>query len=138
MLCHRCSIPLEPLEAIAEGKIDVTDVYSTDGDIEKYDLVLLNDDRAYFPEYLAAPLVRDGLDARVITALNQLAGRLDEDGMRSLNAEVLLEGKSFAEVASAFLVARGTVHFNVSRLGDRVLTLPAPGRGNCKVYAAKD
>jgi hypothetical protein len=39
-------------------------------------------------------------------------------------------------LATAFGTARGTVHFNVSRLGDRVLTVPAPGRGNCKVYVA--
>ena len=39
-------------------------------------------------------------------------------------------------LATAFGTARGTVHFNVSRLGGRVLTVPAPGRGNCKVYVA--
>jgi osmoprotectant transport system permease protein len=52
-------------QAIEEDKIDVTDVYSTDGDIEKYDLLLLEDDLGYFPSYLAAPLVRGALTGRI-------------------------------------------------------------------------
>jgi osmoprotectant transport system permease protein len=94
-------------QAIAEGKIDVTDVYSTDGDIEKYDLFLLADDRAYFPVYMAAPLVRADAAPEVKAALAPLAGRIDESRMRALNRAVLVEGKSFREVASAFLAAEG-------------------------------
>jgi osmoprotectant transport system permease protein len=94
-------------QAIEEGKIDVTDVYSTDGDIEKYDLVLLEDDRNYFPVYLAAPLVRSDLDPGVKAVLRRLAGRITEDEMRGLNAAVLLEGKTFAEVAGDFLASEG-------------------------------
>lgn len=94
-------------QAIAEGKVDVTDVYSTDGDIEKYDLVLLEDDKSYFPVYMAAPLVRSDAAAAVKTTLSKLAGRIDEAEMRGLNARVLLEGKTFAEVAEAFLIGEG-------------------------------
>jgi osmoprotectant transport system permease protein len=96
-------------EAIAQGKIDVTDVYSTDGDIEKYDLFLLDDDRRYFPVYLAAPLVRDAMDADAKAVLDELAGTIDAARMRQLNAEVLLEGRSFAEVAVGFLAAAGFI-----------------------------
>jgi len=94
-------------QAIDDGKIDVTDVYSTDGDIEKYGLVLLDDDRRYFPVYMAAPLVRSALDAKVKTVLGVLEGRIDEVEMRALNASVLLEGKTFAEAAAGFLTAEG-------------------------------
>ncbi|MEE9271386.1 MAG: glycine betaine ABC transporter substrate-binding protein, partial [Candidatus Krumholzibacteria bacterium] len=90
--------------ALDDGKIDVTDVYSTDGDIRKYDLVLLADDRAYFPSYLAAPLVHDGTSDRVRSVLNELAGRLTAEEMQALNGRVLLEGKTFADVAAGFLV----------------------------------
>src|SRR5580704_9409169 len=48
--------------AIDSGKIDVTDAYSTDGDLKKFKLVLLEDDRHFFPGYLAMPLVRAELD----------------------------------------------------------------------------
>ena len=37
--------------AIDEGKIDITDAYSTDGDLERYGLTVLEDDLGYFPEY---------------------------------------------------------------------------------------
>jgi osmoprotectant transport system permease protein len=96
-------------QAIEDGKIDVTDVYSTDGDIDRYDLMLLRDDRGYFPVYLAAPLVRGDLPAGAKDALRRLAGRIDEEEMRSLNASVLLEGKTFAEAATGFLEREGLV-----------------------------
>lgn len=94
-------------QAIGGGKIDVTDVYSTDGDIEKHGLVLLDDDLGYFPRYLAAPLARAQMDPRARDALTRLGGTLNEAKMRSLNAAVLLEGKTFAEVAGVFLAGTG-------------------------------
>jgi len=94
-------------QAIQAGKLDVTDVYSTDGDIEKYGLVLLEDHLGYFPAYLAAPLASGQLDPRARQALTRLAGTLDEARMRSLNAAVLLEGKRFADVAATFLTRAG-------------------------------
>ncbi len=36
-------------KAIDEGSIDITDAYSTDGDIERYGLILLEDDLEFFP-----------------------------------------------------------------------------------------
>ncbi len=96
-------------QAIDEGSIDVTDVYSTDGDIRKYGLFLLEDDRHYFPTYLAAPLVRAGLNRKAKDVLDGLVFRITAAEMRALNAEVLLEGKTFAEVAHGFLVSEGVV-----------------------------
>jgi osmoprotectant transport system permease protein len=92
-------------QAIEEGRIDVTDVYSTDGDIEKYGLVLLKDDRRYFPVYLGAPLVRPELDPALKTVLDGLALRITAAEMRALNARVLLDGRTFAEVAREFLAS---------------------------------
>lgn len=102
-------------QAIREGKVDVTDVYSTDGDIRKYDLVLLDDDRRYFPIYLAAPLVGAHADSRIDEALAPLAESLDEDEMQALNGAVLLEEKSFAEVAADFLDRRGLTENRTTR-----------------------
>lgn len=95
--------------AIEEGKIDVTDVYSTDGDIERYELYLLTDDRRYFPAYMAAPLVRADIDPHVRSVVERLAGRINGEEMRAMNAAVLLEGKTFAEVARRFLTTSGLV-----------------------------
>ena len=59
-------------QAIRENKLDVTDVYITDGDIKKFDLFLLEDDKQYFPQYLAVPLVRTELDVRIKQILGGL------------------------------------------------------------------
>ncbi len=94
-------------QAIAEGSIDITDAYSTDGELERYDLVVLEDDQGYFPEYLAAPLARTGLPAGVYEALASLESRIDDDRMQTMNAEVVFARRSFASVANEFLVAEG-------------------------------
>jgi osmoprotectant transport system permease protein len=94
-------------QAIEENKIDVTDVYSTDGDIEKYDLLLLEDDLGYFPRYLAAPLVRAELPGWAKERLGDLVGAISDDEMRMMNADVLLRNRTFADVADAFLVRKG-------------------------------
>ena len=93
--------------AIDEGKIDITDAYSTDGDLERYDLIVLEDDKGYFPQYFAAPLLRADLPPGAISALSALAGRIDDNRMRMLNGEVIVNGKSFAEVAQKFLENEG-------------------------------
>lgn len=94
-------------QALEDGIIDITDAYSTDGELERYDLVLLEDDQRYFPQYLAVPLIRDELPDRAKAALLQLAGRLDDAQMRALNAQVVVSGRSFASVANEFLTALG-------------------------------
>ncbi len=96
-------------QAIAEGRIDVTDAYSTDGDIPRYDLVTLRDSRGYFPEYLAIPFVRGDLPAAAVTALAALGGRIDESRMAALNARVVIDKETFAAVASDFLAAEQLV-----------------------------
>lgn len=96
-------------QALAEGSIDVTDVYSTDGELVRYGLTVLEDDRSFFPGYLAAPLVRLDLSAPAVAALDGLAGSIDDRTMQRLNAAVVFEGKSFSEVAREFLAERGIV-----------------------------
>ena len=94
-------------QAIADGAIDVTDAYSTDGELLRYDLVQLRDDRRFFPQYLAAPLVRTDLDSEATALLRSLGGALSDDRMQALNAAVVVDGRSFAEVAAGFLGERG-------------------------------
>ncbi|HVJ23831.1 MAG TPA: glycine betaine ABC transporter substrate-binding protein, partial [Burkholderiales bacterium] len=45
-------------EALAAGEIDVMDLYTTDAKIERYAIVALEDDRAFFPAYDAVLLYR--------------------------------------------------------------------------------
>ena len=86
-------------EAIAAGKIDVMDIYSTDAKIERYGLRLLEDDRGVFPRYDAVLLYRLDLPQRLPRAwkaLQSLEGRIDERQMIRLNAAAELEHLSFA------------------------------------------
>jgi osmoprotectant transport system permease protein len=90
--------------AIAEGRIDIMDVYSTDAEIIKYDLVVLEDDLNFFPKYFAAPLWRSDVADSVRNIISPLGAQIDEETMQQLNAEVAVEGRSFAETAHDFLV----------------------------------
>ncbi len=97
-------------EAVAAGRIDVMDIYTTDAKIERYDLRVLEDDRAYFPRYDAVLVYRLDLPARqpaVWQALQKLEGRIDEKTMIRLNAAAELENRSFAEAARLFTLASG-------------------------------
>jgi osmoprotectant transport system permease protein len=88
--------------ALASGSIDITDLYSTDAEIAYYDLVPLEDDRRFFPEYAALFICRADVDDGVKRALTQLAGKIDADAMAQMNARAKLEHVPEAEVASRF------------------------------------
>jgi osmoprotectant transport system permease protein len=92
-------------EAIATGRIDVMDVYSTDAKIERYHLRVLEDDRHFFPPYDAVLLYRRDVPQRfpkAFAALKRLEGRIDERQMIRMNAAAELEGRSFAQAAALF------------------------------------
>jgi len=92
---------------VAAGELDGTDAYTTDGELSVHDLVLLEDDRGFFPRYEAALLVRADLPAPARRALARLSGRIDAATMRRLNYRVSAGGESPAAVAAAFLAAEG-------------------------------
>ncbi|MEO7055177.1 MAG: glycine betaine ABC transporter substrate-binding protein, partial [Caldimonas sp.] len=93
-------------DALVAGRVDVIDVYSTDARLGRLDLVVLADDRAFFPRYDAVVLMRAGVDP---APLARLTGSIDSKAMIAMNAEVELDGASFAEVARRFVARqRGT------------------------------
>lgn len=73
--------------ALASGSIDLKDAYSTDAKIAEYDLVALQDDLSFFPQYQAVLLYRNSLPPAAVTALKKLEGTIDEARMVKLNAE---------------------------------------------------
>ncbi len=104
-------------EALDQDQVDVIDIYSTDAKVDKYGLTVLQDDRNYFPRYDAVLLYRADLPQRLPrtwAALASLAGTIDERAMRRMNAAAELEGKSFAQVASAFLAKRGSASAGIA------------------------
>ena len=48
-------------QAIQSGDIQITDAYSTDAELARYDLVVLEDDKQLFPPYQGAPLMKTAL-----------------------------------------------------------------------------
>jgi osmoprotectant transport system permease protein len=86
--------------ALANGSIDLKDAYSTDAKIAENDLVVLRDDRHFFPEYKAVYLYRLSLDLRAVDALQQV-GPIDEKKMIALNSAAE-KTKDYAYAASLY------------------------------------
>ncbi len=96
--------------ALKEGKLDVVVGNSTEGVIEALDLVILEDDRRYFPPYYAAPIVRqDTLERHpaLREVLNDLAGQISEEEMRRMNYAVDSERRDVKKVVREFLASKG-------------------------------
>lgn len=85
------------------GNIQVIDLYSTDPEIEYYNLRVLEDDLNYFPEYEAVYLYRSDLQTDVVESIRRFEGAITRDEMVRMNAAVKIERESDAFVASRFL-----------------------------------
>lgn len=93
-------------QALLDDRVDLVVGSATDGLIAARDLVVLEDDRRYFPPYDAVIVAREaslaahpGLEA----ALARLGGRIDEQAMRRLNYAVDGEHQDPRAAAKAFL-----------------------------------
>ena len=96
--------------ALAENQVDLIAGNSTDGLIDRYGLVQLQDDRRYFPPYDAVPVARQSVLAKypqVRSALEKLGGILTVEEMRKLNYAVDGEHKQARDVAREFLRRKG-------------------------------
>lgn len=94
--------------ALRNGQVFTGLVYTTDGRLNAFHLKLLEDDKRYFPDYTAAPVIRkDYLDKHpdIAALMKPLAELLDDATMRELNAQVDVEHKNPATVAADFLRA---------------------------------
>ena len=99
-------------QAIETGEVDLIDAYSTDGKLLRYRLRVLADDRGFFPQYHAAPLIRAAtLEAHpeLGPLLNRLAMQIPDERMQRLNHLVEEEKRPFAEVARGLLQEEGLV-----------------------------
>jgi osmoprotectant transport system substrate-binding protein/osmoprotectant transport system permease protein len=104
--------PAIKYQALAAGNVDVIDGYATDGFIARYDLVVLQDDRRFFPPYQAAAMVGSRLYREApgaVLALEELSGRLSEAAMRGLNRRVEVDNAPIGAVAKDALRQLGLV-----------------------------
>jgi osmoprotectant transport system permease protein len=92
--------------ALAAGQVDVVAGDATSGLIAALHLVVLEDDRRYFPPYDAVPVANSRVlldHPEVGRALRDLAGRISDEEMRRMNYEVDVRHRDAAAVAREFL-----------------------------------
>ncbi|MDP4086305.1 MAG: osmoprotectant update ABC transporter permease/substrate-binding subunit OpuFB [Bacillota bacterium] len=97
-------------QAIQSGKVNLMDAYSTDGELQKYHLVALEDDKHFFPPYQGSPLLLQETIQKypeIVAALNKLAGKITDSQMQKMNYEVGVKGMSAETVARDFLTKEG-------------------------------
>ncbi|ASA24229.1 glycine betaine ABC transporter substrate-binding protein [Paenibacillus donghaensis] len=98
--------------AIDDGETDVTNAYATDAQIKVHDLVILEDDKEFFPPYDAGPVIRqETLDQHpeLKEVLNQMGGVITETEMQDLNAKVDVDALKEEDVARDFLISKGLI-----------------------------
>jgi osmoprotectant transport system substrate-binding protein len=96
--------------ALIQKQVDMIAGASTDGQIDRLDLVILQDDKRYFPPYEAAPIVRtETLNKypQLRSIINQLAGKFTAIEMQRLNYLVEGELRDVKEVVHEFLQTKG-------------------------------
>ncbi|WP_028595003.1 ABC transporter permease/substrate-binding protein [Paenibacillus assamensis] len=92
--------------ALNAGNIHVIDAYSTDSELQQYNLTVLEDDKHLFPPYQGAPLLKADTLAKypeLENVLNKLSGKITDDEMRLMSYNVNVEKKDAASVAKQFL-----------------------------------
>lgn len=98
--------------ALQQNDVQAVDAYSTDALIAKYDLVVLEDDKQFFPPYYGFPLVRQDVLTQypeITGALSHLVGLMDDATMAELNYRVDELGESPKQVAAEYLVSQGVL-----------------------------
>ena len=98
--------------ALQNNQVDIVAGSNTDGLIAGLDLMVLEDDRHYFPPYDAVPIVRRETLQRhpeVVAALQKLSGRISAEDMRRLNYAVDGQKRDAAQVVKDFLVREASL-----------------------------
>lgn len=95
-------------KAIANGKVNLVDGYTTDPEIQEYNLQMLKDDKHYFPPYQGAPLMTEKFAneyPEVVKSLNKLAGKISTTDMQKMNYLVTVKHEKASKVAHEYLVS---------------------------------
>jgi osmoprotectant transport system substrate-binding protein len=96
--------------ALIQKQVDLIAGNSTDGQIARLGLVVLKDDKHYFPPYEAAPIVREATlkkYPKLRAAIAQLSGKISAPEMQHLNYLVEGEFRDIKEVVHEFLQSKG-------------------------------
>ena len=96
-------------DAVKQGQVDVIDIYTTDGRLENSNIVVLEDDKNFYPSYYGGTVINQQTlidHPEVADALDYLTGNVSTEDMKHMNYEVDVEGKDPSDVAHDFLVSK--------------------------------
>ena len=99
-------------QALEKGDVNVAMVFSTDGNLKKYNLKVLKDNKQFFPPYyLAVTIRKQTLDKypQIKTILAPLSQKLTQTDMIDMNYAVDAQKKEPKNVAKAFLQKAGLI-----------------------------
>jgi osmoprotectant transport system permease protein len=98
--------------ALADKQVDLVAGNSTDGLIPILKLVILQDDKHYFPPYDAVPIFNEQILQKypqLRSAVLKLSGQISAAEMQQLNYQVDNQVKSVEESAKSFLQSKGLI-----------------------------
>ena len=98
--------------ALKDGQVQVALGFGTDGRIKGFNLVVLDDDKGFFPVYNASPVVRKETADKypeLQKIFTELGKKMDTASMTDLNYQVDVEHKSPKDVAVDWLKKVGLI-----------------------------
>jgi len=98
--------------ALENDEVDVIITFRTDGLLQKYDLVFLEDDHAFFPPYVLFIVLRDEIAEKypeVLDACLLLESVVTDEEMQNLNYRGAQDGDLPYDIAHDFLIEHGLI-----------------------------
>ncbi|MFJ8050864.1 glycine betaine ABC transporter substrate-binding protein [Streptomyces luteogriseus] len=96
----------------AKGNCTYGEVFTTDGRIKSMNLVVMDDDKKFFPNYNVAPMINAKSLKEwpaIAEVLNPVTAKLNNSVAQTLNAKVDVDGEDPHQVALDWLVEEGFV-----------------------------
>ncbi|MFJ4695095.1 glycine betaine ABC transporter substrate-binding protein [Streptomyces sp. NPDC088766] len=96
----------------AKGSCTYGEVFTTDGRIKSMNLVVMADDRKFFPNYNAAPVINTRTFEKwpaIAEVVDPVTAKLDNAVAQELNAKVDVDGEDPHQVALDWMKAQGFV-----------------------------
>ena len=97
-------------QALNQERIDVMVVFTTDGQLSASDVVVLEDDKQFYPSYLCGNIIRSEVleeHPELNEVFEKVTGIISDNDMAQMNYQVETEGREPRDVAEEFLDARG-------------------------------
>jgi osmoprotectant transport system permease protein len=99
-------------DALNQKKIDVMNIFTTDGQLSVSDVVVLEDDKGLYPSYMCGFVVRDEVleeHPELQSVFDKMENLISDAEMADMNYQVETDGKEPEDVATAFLQEKGLI-----------------------------